>query len=121
MPGKLRAEYSGILAWAVRGCLEWQRHGLGAPEAVSAATKRYRNDQDVFARFLDECCIRGIEETCPASNLLDAFKEFAGFRVTSTKLGRMLSEAGFGRAMVDGRVRRLGIDLKPEFWEKEEK
>jgi len=26
---KLEAELSGILAWALRGCLEWQRMGLG--------------------------------------------------------------------------------------------
>ncbi len=31
---KLRAEYPGILAWAVRGCLSWQKHRLPMPEAI---------------------------------------------------------------------------------------
>jgi putative DNA primase/helicase len=42
LPAKLRAEWPGILAWAVRGCLDWQKYGLGEPEAVRAATDAYR-------------------------------------------------------------------------------
>ena len=37
---KLRAEAAGILAWAVRGCLAWQRDGLNPPDAVRTATGR---------------------------------------------------------------------------------
>jgi P4 family phage/plasmid primase-like protien len=29
LPAKLREELPGIMAWAVRGCLDWQRNGLG--------------------------------------------------------------------------------------------
>lgn len=53
---QLEAELPGILAWAVRGCLEWQKQGLGAVDAVQAATKRYRADQDHLAQFLEERC-----------------------------------------------------------------
>jgi excisionase family DNA binding protein len=43
LPEKLRAERSGILlAWAVRGCLDWHKNGLGEPEEVRAATEAYR-------------------------------------------------------------------------------
>jgi putative DNA primase/helicase len=45
---KLRAELPGILAWAVRGCLDWQRAGLGEPKSVADATQRYREEQDTF-------------------------------------------------------------------------
>src|SRR5262249_2779383 len=38
LPEKLAAESEGVLAWLVRGCLEWQRHGLGEPAAVKTAT-----------------------------------------------------------------------------------
>src|SRR5690606_13257700 len=31
LPAKLLAELPGILAWCVRGCLEWQERGLGPP------------------------------------------------------------------------------------------
>ncbi len=35
---RLLAERDGILAWAVEGCLEWQRDGLNPPQTVLAAT-----------------------------------------------------------------------------------
>ena len=39
LPEKLMAERDGIMAWAADGCREWQRVGLRAPRAVSAATE----------------------------------------------------------------------------------
>jgi hypothetical protein len=51
---KLRAELPGILAWAVRGCLEWQRKGLDVPEEVTVATAEYREDQDFFGAFIED-------------------------------------------------------------------
>ena len=56
LPTKLRTELSGILAWAVEGCLEWQREGLQAPDEVRKATGAYRSEMDVIGAFLrDEC------------------------------------------------------------------
>lgn len=48
---KLAGEAAGILAWAVRGCLEWQQRGLDEPEAVIRATLAYREAEDTFRRF----------------------------------------------------------------------
>ena len=55
---KLVAEWPGILAWAVRGCLDWQARqcDLEFPSAVREATEEYRNDSDHLADFLAECC-----------------------------------------------------------------
>lgn len=53
---KLRAELPGILAWAIEGCLEWQRDGLGEPQKVRDASAEYQSEQDVIGAFLDECC-----------------------------------------------------------------
>lgn len=53
---KLRKEYPGILAWLVRGCLEWQRSGLGAPIAVREETATYRQEEDRVAQFLTDRC-----------------------------------------------------------------
>jgi len=54
---KLRAEWPGILAWAVRGCLDWQRKGLATPTEVERATETYRAEQDPLAEFFEEHCI----------------------------------------------------------------
>ncbi len=48
---KLKAELPGILADAVRGCLEWQREGLGEPVAVRDATDAYQDESDVLGEF----------------------------------------------------------------------
>ena len=40
----------------MRGCLDWQRGGLGAPEAVRAATETYREESDPELRFLEDKC-----------------------------------------------------------------
>ena len=53
---KLKTEAPGILAGAVRGCLEWQREGLQPPAEVIAATEQYRAEQDLVAEFLGERC-----------------------------------------------------------------
>ena len=58
LPVKLKAEAQGILAWAVRGCLDWQRCGLQIPDSVRAATAEYRSEQDTLGRFAETCCIR---------------------------------------------------------------
>ena len=53
---KLKAEWPGILRWAIEGCLEWQRHGLVRPEIVLAETASYFDDQDLAGQWLrDEC------------------------------------------------------------------
>ena len=52
---QLRAELPGILAWAVRGAVEWAQGGLQAPATVRSATARYRSDNDVLGQFFREC------------------------------------------------------------------
>jgi P4 family phage/plasmid primase-like protien len=58
---KLKAEGPGILAWAVRGCVEWQQRGMDAPEEVKLATSVYQSEQDPLADFISDRCVRGSE------------------------------------------------------------
>jgi len=51
------AARAAILAWAVAGCLAWQRDGLRAPALVNDATTEYREEQDPLQFFLDEVCV----------------------------------------------------------------
>lgn len=55
---KLRAEYPAILAWMVRGCLEWQKHGLNPPEKIRTVTEQYQRDEDIFQNFLDDVLVK---------------------------------------------------------------
>ena len=53
---RLRAELGGIFAWAIEGCLAWQRHGIATPVDILAATREYLHAQDDIEMFLDDKC-----------------------------------------------------------------
>jgi putative DNA primase/helicase len=115
---KLRGELPGILAWAVRGCLDWQRDGLGEPEAVWTATAEYRREMDVMADFVDECCVLGEDQTEDAGLLYEKFKEWSdqngeGF-LTQKKLGTQLRERGFESGKKRGNRCWFGLRLRHE-------
>jgi putative DNA primase/helicase len=99
LPEKLNAELPGILAWAVEGCLEWQREGLQAPEEVRKATGEYRSEMDVLGAFLKECCRRDADATVGAQDLYKAYQMWAeenGERSEGKrKFSTQLKERGF--------------------------
>jgi len=76
LPAKLESELSGILAWAVRGCLEWQRCGLGEPRAVTNATSDYRHEQDILGDFIDDCCLLKPTASVSKHELKTAYEEW---------------------------------------------
>lgn len=96
---RLRQEKAGILAWLVRGCLEWQRNGLGTPEEVRAATRGYRDSEDVLHAFLEERCIVGKQYSVAASAVFDEYQSWAKASgegsLTKRTLGVRLAEKGF--------------------------
>jgi putative DNA primase/helicase len=76
---KLRNEASGILAWLVRGCLEYQAKGLQPPPIVKQATTEYRKDEDTLADFISEECIvldSVNDGHVPAGKLYERFVEW---------------------------------------------
>jgi putative DNA primase/helicase len=68
---------SAILAWAVRGCLGWQRRGLVVPQSVFSATERYRLDQDPLKDFLADTCILKPEARMTSKDLWEAYRSWA--------------------------------------------
>ena len=116
LPEKLQAEAPGILAWAVRGCLDWRRDGLSTPAEVIEATNAYRSEQDVMAAFFSECCIMGNNMSASGSDLYDAYKEWASENneriLTNRAFGGKLTERGFQRyRSTNGRHSWSGIGL----------
>jgi putative DNA primase/helicase len=116
---KLRAEWPGILAWAIRGCLDWQTGGLSRPEAVTRATAEYLESEDIFSAWLSECC--SVTPHCWTSiaELWGSWKGWAdraGEIVGSTKsFSRTMQNRGFAPKRQAGTGRRgfLGISIIP--------
>jgi putative DNA primase/helicase len=109
---KLISELPGIFAWAIQGCLEWQREGLSPPAGVRDEVDAYRQSEDIFSQWLDERCVTGSEYRATAKTLLDSFKDFSNWRhLSATKFGRMLSDAGFTKGK-SGKRYWHGVSMK---------
>jgi putative DNA primase/helicase len=50
---KLRAEGPGVLNWALDGYRLWREEGLDPPQAMIAATREYRAENDELGQFVD--------------------------------------------------------------------
>lgn len=66
-----------LLAWAVQGCLAWQREGLGIPPAVVQATDAYRLDNDPLREFVRIRCVFGPTRTVRISQLRETYSDWA--------------------------------------------
>jgi putative DNA primase/helicase len=92
LPHRLRQELSGILTWALAGCLAWQQAGLNPPERVKTATATYRREQDLVGQFITECCQTGEDYMqCKAAALYAAYRRWA-----ETNEAPILSQKRFG-------------------------
>lgn len=77
LPEKLKAEWPGILEWAIQGCLQWQEIGLAPPKAVVDATEEYLTAEDALQSWMDECCIVGGALELGSSDLFSSWKAWA--------------------------------------------
>jgi putative DNA primase/helicase len=73
---KLRAEWPGILNWAIAGCLMWQKEGLDAPEQVREATKEYESEQDVLGAFIEDCCVMSADALVSRADIFAEYQKW---------------------------------------------
>jgi putative DNA primase/helicase len=99
MPKTLQAEWPGILAWAVRGCLAWQLDGLRTPDVVLAATSSYRKRADHLRRFIRECVIQEEHAETASSLVYTAYTDWCSANherpVSTAKFKKDLEDQGF--------------------------
>jgi len=96
---KLGREASGVLTWAVRGCLQWQHlSSLDAPIEVTEATRSYRSESDILGQFIDDCCVAGEAEHVIKRQL---FEGYAGWcKEQGVAAPDQLSMNGLSRRLV---------------------
>lgn len=73
----IAGELPGVLAWMVRGALEWQARGLAIPKAITKAAESYRESTDLFGQWLAECVQRDPAAKTTTSDLFDSYSRFA--------------------------------------------
>ncbi len=109
LPEKLKAEWPGILQWAIDGCLEWQHDGLKPPKAVIDATAEYLASEDSMAIWLDECCERRRGAWTSSGDLFRAWSAWAAAAGEAAgvqkRFGEALATRGFEPARRHGGVR----------------
>jgi putative DNA primase/helicase len=66
-----------VLAWAVQGCLAWQREGLGYPSLIRQKTVELRASFDPLAEFFAECCVFDPRAETEARTLRNAYETWA--------------------------------------------
>lgn len=93
---KLFSEISGILNWAIEGCLVYREKGLQRPAAVIRATEEYRSEYDILQQFLDEKTERNIAKYTRASALYQRLAEWCEINRTHCPSRQL-----FGRSMKD--------------------
>lgn len=96
---KLLAELPGVLNWALVGCREWQRCGLGAPSAVRAATRAYRDGEDPLAGFFADCVAFDPGAMVSRSELRRAYERWSEeqgerWKVSARELVQAMREKG---------------------------
>ena len=117
---KLREELSGILNWAIEGCLEWQEEGLKTPQKIIDAISEYRSEMDRVLTWIDECCQskpRTGAET-KASSLYNSYRDWAienrEWAMSQRIFGNKLSEKGFKKIRKGKGWFYQGISLSPD-------
>ncbi len=117
---KLKAEYPGILQWAIEGCLVWQQEGLNPPAVVRDATSQYLAAEDAMGRWVEDRCTLGPGYWTAGAALFADWQRWcdqAGERAGSQKrFTQGLQGKGIepGRTGVDGTRGFVGIALRED-------
>jgi putative DNA primase/helicase len=118
---KLAAERPAILAWMLKGCRLWLECGLDPPARVLAATDDYLASADAIARWLEERCVFGPNESMTKAKAFESWKAWAEAAGEFVGNARRLCERIAGLPRIDeGRLGKgrnkafLGVGLRPE-------
>ncbi len=119
LKAELLKESPGILAWLVKGCIEWQKlGGVKPPAKIREATAEYRRGEDILADFIEEVCYEDPNAWTEAAVLYDAFKVWFSLNVSKKNI---LSQKRFGAMAKEkfqrrkvGTVRYIGVGILEE-------
>lgn len=115
--GTLLSKGDGILAWALKGCLDYQKIGLHPPACVKRLTETHLHAADPVDRFIQERCEVGNSLSIGNSELYASWRSWImeedEYPLTQNALIRDLVSRGFHRHRGSTKRSVLGLQLKP--------
>lgn len=121
---KLQREWTGILRWAIAGCLKWQEAGTLVPtEAILQQIEEYRNEQNPLKSFVENMCILGDDQFVSVAEMWSVYGAWQDEQshtriVTAREFNLSLEALGPNRKSkwVDGKNDKywVGIGLNPK-------
>ena len=118
---KLEREKSGILRWAIEGCLKWQTFGLDEPDDISTAVKNYQYAENSIARFLGECCEEGDAAKVEVSGFYRHYSDWSKSQnekpEKKSDVTAYLQARGFRTMKVEGQNFYIGVQIRLTFSE----
>jgi len=74
-----RPYFASLLAWYYEN--HYLRHGLIPPPQVTAASMQYKEENDSFAAFCQDCIVRETGTETKARDVMSRYKEWTKFNV----------------------------------------
>lgn len=115
LPARLRDEHPGILAWAIRGAVQWYADGLSIPPSIANATEQYLRENDDVEMWLADRCTHDPKARTRSAELYESFrqwKEAAGEHAPSNKaFSQALERKGFERIRERHGTEFVGVRL----------
>jgi putative DNA primase/helicase len=120
LQNKLKQEFSGILNWAIEGCLKWQEEGLKEPKKIVDAIAEYKSEMDRVNSWMEDCCIMSSQHcSTKASELYKSYKNWADnngeWHMNQRILGTKLAERGFQKKRESRGWVYRGIKLNEDY------
>ncbi|MBA7547703.1 hypothetical protein ES705_40139 [subsurface metagenome] len=116
----LLREGEGIFNWILEGYKKWKEEGLKVPEEIKEATAQYKDQMDIMAEFIEDCCIENHLAQATTKKLYKAYNEWCEENkekpIKNRAFGRRLEERGY-KSLRIGKNRDRGwggINLKGE-------
>ncbi|MDA9159863.1 phage/plasmid primase, P4 family [Rhodobacteraceae bacterium] len=76
LPDRLELELSGIMNWAIEGCLKWQADGLNPPQIIQDQLDQYQTDMDTVGNYVVENLVLLPEGKLQSSVLYGHYKDW---------------------------------------------
>lgn len=116
LESKLVAERSGILNWMLRGCREWQEHGLDEPAVIRRVVQDYQSEMDVLGSFIEETCVPDADARVVLGPLYDEYKRWGEANniapLSKRKFSAQLGDRSFKTLKSNSTVFKVGLRLK---------